>query len=310
MRSNRPGHVLPRSEPPKAGPGARGEVMRLLATTRVASTEQCRRLVTPAASTPRYVLRALAELAAEGMVLSVPYGRARHLVWALTNKGARAFADAGLGSRPHRPAAAVLRSGLLRHALAVTGVVAAMAQSGVDLADWTIEANHRFGAGPHGKLVTDAVLHRPADTDELPPVVMVEVDRATMSVDRLLAELVAYYRYAETWVPEPYSRRSRIRAPRRDYPGLDYGRSAGPDCPPILVVFDAPVNVVNRRATALSQRLSRQVTKSLDIGLVRLERLAKYGPNTRIIAPIDDLEAAVTLGELHGRARDRERSSR
>lgn len=292
----------PRSEPPKAGPGARGGLLALLAAARVATTEQCRRLVTPDATTPRYVLRALTELAAEGMVLSVPFGRARHRVWALTDKGARAYADAGLGPRPHRPAASVLRTGLLRHAVAVTGVIAAMAPAGAELADWSIEVAHRFGVGPQGRLVTDAVLHRPADTDELPPVVLVELDRATMSVDRLLGELVAYHQYASTWVPRPYSRRNRCAAPQRDYPVLGYG-SYSPKCPPILVVIDAPHDVVERRAIRLMDRLGRGVTDLLDIGLVRAEALTQRGPLARIITPADDMHARLTLAELPGRPR-------
>lgn len=292
----------PRSEPPKAGPGARGGLLALLAATRVATTEQCRRLVTPDATTPRYVLRALTELAAEGMVLAVPHGRARHLVWALTDKGARGYADAGLGPRPHRPAASVLRSGLLHHALAVTGVIAAMAPAGAELADWSIEVVHRYGVGPQGKLVTDAVLHRPAATDALPPVVLVELDRATMSVDRLLGELLAYHRYASTWVPRPYSRRTRCVAPQRDYPVLGYG-SYGPHCPPILVVIDAPAEVAQRRAIRLMDRLGRTVTDQLDIGVVRAAVLAERGPLAPIITPADDMRARLPLGKLPGRPR-------
>lgn len=298
----------PRSEPPKAGPGARGGLLALLAVTRVATTEQCRRLVTPDATTPRYVLRALTELAAERMVLSVPFGRARHRVWALTDKGARAYADAGLGSRPHRPAASVLRTGLLRHAVAVTGVIAALAPAGVGIEDWTIEATHRYGAGPHAKLVTDAVMHRPADTDKLPPVVLVEVDRATMSVDRLLAELLAYYEYAGTSVPKAYSRREHCFAPQRDYPVLGSGRW-GDQCAPILVVIDAPIEVARRRATRVIARLSEIVTDLLDIGFVHFDTLTEHGPNAAIITLADAPDAALTLAEMRGRARKRERAS-
>ena len=182
VRSGRAPTSLPRSTPPKAGSTARGQSLELLARVKAATTEQARALLTPNANSPTYVLRALNDLQRQGLVDSVPIGRARHKAWYLSRDGAAALnADghtpkAGRRVRPLR--ASTAGNGLIHHALAITQVIADLAPVGAALADWELEAVHRWLPGSdQGRLIADAVLTRSWESDELPPVMMVEVDR-------------------------------------------------------------------------------------------------------------------------------------
>lgn len=275
--------LSPRTATPKAGPAARAAVLEALAVVRLADTELCRRLATPDARTSRYVLVVLTELAAEGYTDSVRIDRSRRRIWFLTGRGQSAAADL-TGQRARRRSwAALARSRAVHHALAVTATVAALTPAGAGLDSWTLERPHAYGPGAADRFIADAALARTVrTTDDVPPVLLIEVDRGTESHDRLGRKLEAYAEYAATTRPLHSLTRGRRRAPayQIDYPGTER-------CPPLLVVFAGITNAaVVSRGRALVQ-ISRGLRRAygLDIGFTKLETLLRRGVGAEIVVP-------------------------
>jgi hypothetical protein len=270
----------------------------MLARVKAATTEQARTLITPTAATSTYVLRALNDLARQGLADSARIGRSGHKAWYLTRSGASALNAAGLtpkaGRRVRPLAPATAGNGLIHHALAVTQVIADLTPAGATLADWDVEAVHRWLPGSdQGRLIADAALQRSFDMDELvPPVLLVEVDRNTLPVRKLAAELLAYLEFATTSVPEPYKRRSRMPAYQRLYP---YAKR----CPPILLVLaNGTPAQLQRRAKAVTEAVAEDVWEALDIGIVQASELTEAGPSAAIVTRVYAPERPVPLARL------------
>lgn len=252
----------------------------MLARVKAATTEQARTLITPTAATSTYVLRALNDLARQGLADSARIGRSGHKAWYLTRSGASALNAAGLtpkaGRRVRPLARATAGNGLIHHTLAVTQVIADLTPAGATLADWDVEAVHRWLPGSdQGRLIADAALQRSFDMDELvPPVLLVEVDRNTLPVRKLAAELLAYLELATASVPEPYKRRSKMPAYQRLYPHAKR-------CPPILLVLaNGTPAQLQRRANAV------------------IEAVAEAGPSAAIVTRVYAPEQPVQLARL------------
>jgi hypothetical protein len=275
----------------------RTDLLDLLAVVRVATAAQARALVTPNAVSSGYVRRGLRALAAEGLVDGTPVGLNHEVVWYLTVAGLRALAECG--SRPPRRRAvgpAMVRSGLLRHAVAVTATIAAFTAAGAGRpASWTLERVHRYGQGEDQRLITDAVLAvRPPAGESFPPVLLVEVDRATLPLSRLAGELGAYAAYAN--VPGRRDAAGRTRTPprwQRDYPGLTR-------FPPVLFVLDgaAPPTLARRAARLAEVAAAEGWTSVLDVGTVPLLTLAQQGPTAPVVTPLDAPDRRVGVHHL------------
>lgn len=278
---------------PKAGPSARADIMQMLGSLRVATTTQVRALVTPGAASAGYVRRALRALAADGLVQGTAVGWAHEQVWYLTSAGARAAAVAAGRDVPRRPpiTAAMVASGLLRHALAVTATAAAFAAGGIgNPADWSLEVVHRYGQSAGQWLRTDAVLR--TERGDWPRALLVELDRNTLPINRLLGEVRAYRAYAARREP---ARRGRIGIEQRwerDYLGSHR-------CPPLLFVLTGGDQAVLDRRAARLRALARLEAEStstprhlrhdgLDVGVVLLADLVEHGPNAPIVLPFDE----------------------
>lgn len=277
----------------------RADLLHLLSVLRVATTAQCYAVATPNAASTRYVRRGLRALQADGLADGTATGRSGAMVWYLTSLGARSVAESEGRAAPRRRAIspALVRSGLLRHALDVTALAASFAPAGAEVGDWSVEKVHRYGRGGELRLITDAVLQIPEHPGRrLPTALLVELDRATMSTDRLLGELAAYADYARGLVTAPGGRRARglVPAHQRDYPGTER-------CPPVLVVLTgaepaALVRRADRLARAVADR--ERAFEVVDIGVAILADLVEYGPLTRVVMPLDDPGVRVGVDRL------------
>ncbi|WP_333770206.1 replication-relaxation family protein [Streptomyces sp. IBSBF 2435] len=198
-------------------------IVQLLACTRVATPRQLHTWLTPTAADTSTVRRHLRALARDGLA-AANTDRRPH-IWFLTADGLSEARRAGLAE--HRTSAVtgehVAASPAYAHALAVTdtaiafsrdlrpgtGAGAAVGEAG----DREVEVAHPLGSG--GLLVPDAVLHLPYQNL---PHAFVELDRATMSIGRLINKAAAYDRY-----------RYRYYAHRPAGPRTPRPAGAGPD---------------------------------------------------------------------------------
>lgn len=287
----------PRSKPKAksaapAGARVRGDLVHVLGVVRVATAEQCRTLATPNANSTAYVRRALRALAGDGLAASVPLGTAHERVWFLTGSGQRAAQAAGLAPAKRRAVtAAMARSGMLRHALAVTATISAFtAHRHGTVGSWSVETPHRSGSTA---LVTDAVLQvLPGPGVDAPPVVLVELDRGTRPLGRLAEQIAAYAELAADREHRLARGRSRWT---RSYPGPRR-------FPPVLIVSAglAPTALASRvdRLAAASLGWQRYGEDLVDVGVLDLAQLTEHGPRAPIVTPLRDPGARIALAQL------------
>jgi hypothetical protein len=264
------------------------EVLASLASHRVLSTPQVGAIHAPRASL-RWAQRLLVRLRAAGLADYVEAGHARRRLWHATERGVRLAREVGMiESDP--PAGAELASGpLAAHTLAVNDAaicfLSAAAERGDDFGPlaWRHEVFHPLSRG-RGKrrrsLVADAVFtYLRQDGSEIAiEQRFLEVDRATLSVDRLAAELA---RYAELyWAKEAKATESLWRA---RYPVF----------PPVLCVLaGAPERALSRRRStacvllASDPLLSR--TPEVAISICLLEDLRREGPYAPVFREVRD----------------------
>lgn len=123
-------------------------------------------------------------------------------LWYATERGARVAVEAGLLESTSRLMDAESAAGpLQRHTLAVNDSAIAFLRAARDRGDefgslsWQHEVPHRLGRGRRaGTVFADAVLTyvRLTDAEVVVEQRFLELDRATLSVDRLAAELARY----------------------------------------------------------------------------------------------------------------------
>jgi hypothetical protein len=184
------------------------EILGSLAEHRVLSTPQVQAIHLPGYS-PRTAQRMMARLGERGLVAfaslpGVP-GAPRRL-WYLTEAGAIAARDAGMIERlPRLLCAEQVNGPLQAHTLAVNDAGIAFLAAARERGDeygptsWRHEVGHPLNAG-RGRsrrlLIADAVLTYVRLTAEEVVVEQrfLELDRATLSIDRLAAELSRYAR--------------------------------------------------------------------------------------------------------------------
>jgi len=182
------------------------EILGSLAQHRVLSTPQVRAIHLPGHS-PRTAQRTMARLGKRGLVAfanlpGVP-GAPRRL-WHLTEAGADAARDAGMIDRLPRLLSAEQVTGPLQaHTLAVNDAGIAFLAVARERGDeygptsWRHEVGHPLNSGrgrARRSLIADAVLTYVRLTAEEVVVEQrfLELDRATLSIDRLAAELSRY----------------------------------------------------------------------------------------------------------------------
>lgn len=255
------------------------------ATDVVASVAQHRVLSTPqvraihfADRSLRWAQNVLARLAAAGLLDFVPSqgaaGSPRRL-WFATERGAQVAVDAGaLEAMPRLLDAEAAAGPLQAHTLAVNDAGIAFVKAAREHGDecgplaWRHEVPFRLGRRRRGRaLVADAVLTylRLTATEVVVEQRFLELDRATLSVDRLAAELSRYGRF--------------LRAEERGRPVWESEFSAFP--PIICALSGAPRPALERRRDATVAVLGGDPEVSdagLSIRFCLAEDLSARGP--------------------------------
>lgn len=277
-----------------AVPRAAPELLASLAQHRVLSTPQVRSIHFPD-RTPRWARMALAPLGDAGLAAFVPNvgaaGAPRRL-WYVTERGARAALDAGLLEEMPRVLDAEAASGPLQaHTLAVNDAAICFLRSARARGDecgplaWRHEVAHRLGYGRRtGSLFADVVLTyvRLTESEVVVEQRFLELDRATLSVDRLAAELARYGRL--------------LRAMGKQ--GEPLWRSQYPSFPPVVCVLAGSSRAAlrRRRDTAvaiLGDDPDFARSPDLSIRLCLAEDLDERGPFEPIFTDARDPEQPV-----------------
>ena len=175
---------------------------------RLLSTHHIYGLVADIAANQRGVRRRIAEMRARGLIEGVRVtGEPKLMAWYTTALGAEVVERAGIvPTRAYRVTPEIAAGPLQEHTLAVNDVGAAfvahaarLEQAGYECSplDWTPEVAHRLGDQGGQKLVSDAIIRCvvPRGTKRVLVRAFLELDRATMSVERLADKLGAYSRY-------------------------------------------------------------------------------------------------------------------
>jgi hypothetical protein len=264
------------------------EIVASLAQHRVLSVAQVRAIHLPG-SGERWAQRMLARLGDAGLAGYIRSPRSHRRLWHVTERGARLAREAGeLDGEPRLIGPEGAAGPLQAHTLAVNDAAICFLEVARERGDefgplaWRHEVSHPLSRGRGRRrraLVADAVftyLHLDGDGVGIEQRFL-EVDRATLSVDRLAAELA---RYAEL-----YRLASGDREP--------FWRSRYPVFPPIhCVLAGSRRTVLERRrstATALLRsdpRLAR--APEVTISFCLLEDLQARGPFAPIFRDVRD----------------------
>jgi hypothetical protein len=282
---------------------AAAELLASLAQHRVLSTPQVRSIHFPERS-PRWARMALAPLADAGLAAFVPSGGAAgapRRLWYATERGARAALDAGLLEEVPRLLDADAAAGpLQRHTLALNDAAICFLRAARKRGDecgplaWRHEVVHRLGYGRRGRsLFADAVLTyvRLTTSEVVVEQRFLELDRATLSVDRLAAELARYGRL--------------LRAEGKQ--GEPLWRSQYPFFPPIICVLAGADRAVLRRRRDTAVAILRDDpdfagSPDLSVRLCLAEDLAERGPFAPIFTDARDPEEPVDWLRAEGGA--------
>ncbi len=284
-------------------PMAATELLASLAQHRVLSTPQVRAIHFPDRS-PRWTRMVLAPLADAGLAAFVPNvgtaGAPRRL-WYATERGANAALDAGLLEEMPRLLDAEAAAGpLQRHTLAVNDAAISFLRSARERGDecgslaWRHEVVHRLGHGRRARpLFADAVLTyvRLTATEVVVEQRFLELDRATLSIDRLAAELARYGRL--------------LRAEGKQ--GEPLWRAQYPSFPPVICVLaGAGRAALLRRRDAVTAILGDDPdftgSPDLSVRLCLAEDLAERGSFAPIFIDARDPEEPVNWLLAEGEA--------
>jgi hypothetical protein len=277
-----------------AVPLASVEILASLAQHRILSTPQVRAIHFPTRSS-RWVRMVLARLQEAGLAAYAPSLGARgapRRLWYVTETGARAALEAGLlESMPRLLDSGSAAGPLQAHTLAVNDAAISFLRAARERGDefgplsWRQEVPHRLGSGRRaGTVFADAVLTyvQVTASEVVVEQRFLELDRATLSVDRLAAELA---RYALL-----------LRAEGKR--GEPLWRAQYPSFPPVLCVLAGASRAAlqRRRDTAvalLQSNLHFEASPELSVRFCLAEDLAEHGPFAAIFTDVREPEAPV-----------------
>ncbi|MFF4829429.1 replication-relaxation family protein [Streptomyces sp. NPDC001312] len=267
------------------------QLLATLAQHRMASTNQLHVLLRPDRSR-QSVSERLNDLLDERLVDFVVLPQShRTRVWYLTPKGARLTRDwTALRGRPPYPITSATAASLKTpHTLTVLrthlAFVADARRRGDEHGhlDWTPEVFHAIGDGE--RVVADAVMHYTLTAGEQRRKLraFIEVDRATMSGERLAAKLIEY---ARLWAyePQPVGRRRQAGGPGwlRWYPVF----------PRVLFVLTGASRqtmdnrISDLKAMVAHHPLVADLAREVPLGAAVLEDLDECGPTSDVWVPL------------------------
>lgn len=277
---------------------------------RLLTTNQLYVLVADLAANRRWIRERLAALHAAGLVDRVrASGQQRLFAWYATDLGARlAESSASVPARPYRVTPELAGGPLQGHTLAVNAVgasfvahAARLAESGYECSplDWIPEVAHRLSDHANGPmLVSDAVIRCvvPRASTRVLVRAFLELDRATMSVERLAEKIGAYGRY--------HAYRPGAGQPGRTVAGARPAwQHLYPAWPRLMFVFAQPAGrrvALEARIQDLAMLTQRslhrgQLPREMEITACLLDDLAEHGPFAPIHSDLVTGEAQVAL---------------
>jgi hypothetical protein len=272
----------------------RHQVLAGLAQHRIATTGQLRRMLRPQ-GTRQLLSRVLNKLRSDGFVdctVLPDANRSRTNAWYLTQEGSRLTRDLPvLRGRPPYPITSDTAASLKTpHTLAVVRAHLAFAADARRLGhehgpwDWTPEVSHSIGEGE--RVMTDAVMYYTAvDGEERRKLrAFIEVDRTTMSSERLAVKLIEYARLFR-YEAQPVGRR------RPAFAGPSWLRWY-PVFPRVLFVLTgASRNRLESRMSDLQSMVAQHplvagLAREVPLGAAVLENLEEQGPSQAVWIPL------------------------
>ncbi|WP_240801953.1 replication-relaxation family protein [Streptomyces sp. A1136] len=272
------------------------QALALIAQHRLLTTNQIHHMLTPD-TPPRKIHKVLVPLREQGLTDQTALGKSGLQAHFLTPAGHQTVSDwpelRGRTSAPiPSPAAASLRA-----AHTLTGVRAHLAfltqarTRGDEYhpLDWVPEVTHRLpDTGGEDRLIADAVLHYTATRPRrLQYRAFVEIDRATMSSERLARKLITYARF-HAYTPQPIGRRGTVA----DQAAMLAWQRTYPRFPRILFILTgAPRPTLAHRITDLRHMtadhdLVRQLAAHVPLGAAILEDIETQGPHAKVWTPL------------------------
>lgn len=272
----------------------RHQVLAGLAQHRIATTGQLRRMLRPE-GTRQLLSRVLNKLRSDGFVdctVLPDANRSRTNAWYLTQEGSRLTRDLPvLRGRPPYPITSDTAASLKTpHTLAVVRAHLAFAADARGLGhehgpwDWTPEVSHSIGEGD--RIVADAVMYYTVvETDHRRKLrAFVEVDRTTMSSERLAVKLIEYTRLFQYEAQPVGRRRPAAAGPAwlRWYPVF----------PRVLFVLTGAsrARLDNRmsdlQAMVAQHPLVAALAREVRLGAAVLEDIEHHGPAQAVWVPL------------------------
>ncbi|MGW0332203.1 replication-relaxation family protein [Streptomyces sp. NPDC003011] len=270
------------------------QVLAALAQHRIATTSQLRRMLRPD-GTRQLLSRVLNKLRSNGFVdrtLLPDAHRSRTNAWYLTQEGARLTRDLPvLRGRPPYPITSTTAASLKTpHTLAVVRCHLAFAADARQLGhehgpwDWTPEVSHSIGEGE--RIVADAVMYYTViDGDHRWKLrAFLEVDRTTMSSERLAVKLIEYARLLQ-YEAQPVGR----RRPAAAHPAWLRWYPVFPRL--LFVLTGASRARLDHRISDLQAMVSQHplvaaLAREVPLGAAVLEDIEQHGPAQPVWVPL------------------------
>ncbi|MDQ0956094.1 DNA-binding transcriptional ArsR family regulator [Streptomyces phaeochromogenes] len=270
------------------------QVLTALALHRMATTGQLRQMLRPDGSR-QLLSRVLNKLRATGFVDLTPLPdshRSRTHAWYLTPDGSRLTRDLPvLRGRPPYPITSTTAASLkTSHTLTVVRSHLPFAADARRLGhehgpwDWTPEVSHPIGEGE--RLVADAVMHYTVVNGTLRRKLraFVEVDRTTMSSERLAVKLIEYARLVQYEVQPVGRRRPTSTGPAwlKWYPVF----------PRLLFVLTGASRsrlgnrIGDLQAMVAQHPLVAALSREVQLGAAVLEDIEQHGPSGPVWVPL------------------------
>lgn len=273
------------------------QVLAALAQHRIATTGQLCQMLRPG-NTRQLLSRVLNQLRSKGLVTcrGLPHAnRSRTKAWYLTQEGARLTRDLPIlrGRPPYTVASPAAASLKIPHTLAAVRAHLAFATDARGRGhehgpfDWTPEVAHHLGEGE--RLIADALMHYTltrADGGSTKLRAFIEIDRSTMSSERMASKLIAYARF-HRYQPAPIGRRQR--APALDGP---VWMRWYPLFPRVLFILTnaSRRTLANRTADLRSMTeihpAVAEFARHVPLGAAILEDLEQHGPTAALWTPL------------------------
>ncbi|WP_329046848.1 replication-relaxation family protein [Streptomyces sp. NBC_01422] len=155
--------------------------------------------------------------------------------------------------------------------------------------DWVPEIAHRLpDTGGEDRLIADAVMHYTASSPRrLQYRSFVEIDRATMSSERLASKLISYARFHD-YTPQPVGRRGLVR----DQAAMLAWQRFYPRFPRILFILTGASSrtlqqrTEDLRAMTSEHPLVATLAAKVPLGAAVLEDLETHGPSGPVWMPL------------------------